>query len=102
MILDTLGDSDPLTTILEAISVLLSNDVHLLDSILETDRQGLGMDARELRQFIDGQPAVDQILLQIASDFWFGGSLFDTACSLDEIRFEALIMSLSVLRKLKF
>jgi hypothetical protein len=84
-----------------ALSILLANDPWLIGFLMTPNREGLNGSPDELVQLSKAFSRGQQVLVQVALDYWTGerqSSITDVLCCLDSVRFEGFLRSLEFLR----
>ncbi len=94
---------DPVNTLhIHAISLLLSNDVRILDWLLSEDRTSLSSDPQSLLYESGVFSTGEQLLVQIALDLWDGSGhakISEIICKLDSVRFKCFCLALVAFRQ---
>lgn len=84
-----------------AVSLLFSNDLYLLDFLLNADRSTLRENSKTLWEESEFLPLEEKVLVRIGLHFWTELSslcFFEAYCCLNEHRFEGFLMANQVLR----
>ncbi|MCX6127490.1 MAG: hypothetical protein NTX25_00310 [Proteobacteria bacterium] len=87
-----------------AISLLLANDLQLLEFLFSSDRPILNSAPKKLLDDAEGFSWGRQLLVRLALDIWSdagGARLADVVWALDDVRFEGFLLALESLRYTK-